>query len=222
MTFIKAYRRWIGLAAGVAASLLLYLAGGVWQAMLPANAVAGWLLAAFGILFFAAVIVFAFGEIVPMPKRVVQVQAAAPKEAPPPPVINYRAESDGTVMLFEGEATPESAVDATVMIGGAAEAVRQPDFSFRWTEGGKPCMVSRGTFPITIGRDAKCDVAINDPSVSRRHAQLTFEAGAYDLEDLASSNGTFIGGERVRGKARLPIGQSVAFGKIEVQIEMVR
>jgi hypothetical protein len=222
MTFIKAFRRWIGLAAGIAASLLLYLAGGVWQAMLPVNASVGWLLAAFGIIFFAAVVVFAFGEIVPMPKRVAPVQTAAPKEVPPPPVINYRAESDGTVMLFEGEAAPDAEADATVMIDGGAEAIRQPDFSFRWTESGKPCMVSRGTFPITIGRDAKCDVAVNDPSVSRRHAKLTFEAGAYELEDLASSNGTFIGGERVRGKARLPLGQSVTFGRIEVQIEMVR
>ena len=51
---------------------------------------------------------------------------------------------------------------------------------------------------VLIGRDADCDVTIDDLLVSRRHAQLLVQPdGGYELLDLGSSNGTFVNGRRV-------------------------
>jgi len=47
---------------------------------------------------------------------------------------------------------------------------------------------------VSIGRDASCELAISDdPDLSRRHARIFWSGSAWMLEDLGSSNGTFIG-----------------------------
>jgi len=66
---------------------------------------------------------------------------------------------------------------------------------------------------ILIGRDASSGVAINDPEVSRRHARLTFQGGKYVLEDLGSTNGTFVNGQRVTGPVVLKSGDVVTLGE---------
>jgi two-component system, NtrC family, response regulator AtoC len=50
---------------------------------------------------------------------------------------------------------------------------------------------------IVIGRDAGCDVRIDDPSLSRRHVRLQI-ADRITIEDLGSSNGTFVAGRRLK------------------------
>ena len=42
---------------------------------------------------------------------------------------------------------------------------------------------------LTIGRDASCDLAVDDPKVSRFHARLTASDGLVLLDDLGSTNG---------------------------------
>ena len=49
---------------------------------------------------------------------------------------------------------------------------------------------------IVLGRDPECDVRIDDPSISRRHARLRV-ADPLVVEDLGSSNGTLVAGERL-------------------------
>lgn len=66
---------------------------------------------------------------------------------------------------------------------------------------------------LTIGRDSTNGVAINDPEVSRRHARLTFQGGKYVLEDLGSTNGSFVNGQRLSGPHVLKAGDVVAFGE---------
>ena len=51
---------------------------------------------------------------------------------------------------------------------------------------------------LTIGRDAANHIVLDHPTVSRRHAQLTFVEGRWLIEDRGSANGTFVGGARVR------------------------
>jgi len=74
------------------------------------------------------------------------------------------------------------------------------------------------TFPLdgdqlTIGRDSTNGVAINDAEVSRKHARLMFQGGKYVLEDLGSTNGTFVNGQRLAGPVVLKPGDVVSLGE---------
>ena len=66
---------------------------------------------------------------------------------------------------------------------------------------------------LNIGRDSTNEITINDAEVSRRHARLTFQGGKYVLEDLGSTNGTFINGQRLAGPRVLKDGEVVSFGE---------
>jgi pSer/pThr/pTyr-binding forkhead associated (FHA) protein len=66
---------------------------------------------------------------------------------------------------------------------------------------------------IFIGRDATNTVAINDAEVSRRHARMELRGTAYVLQDLGSTNGTFVNGTRVSGMQVLNSGDTVSFGE---------
>ena len=47
---------------------------------------------------------------------------------------------------------------------------------------------------MTLGRDITNDIVVNDPELSRHHARFTRGAHGYNIEDLGSTNGTFIAG----------------------------
>jgi len=71
-----------------------------------------------------------------------------------------------------------------------------------------------------IGRGKDCGVTIIDPSVSRIHAKLTVErSGALTLEDLKSSNGTFVNDDRIE-VATLGDGDLVRFGNVEFLVDV--
>lgn len=52
--------------------------------------------------------------------------------------------------------------------------------------------------PYTVGRDPGNDIILRDPKVSRHHAEIVFERGFFVLHDLASANGTYVNGKRIR------------------------
>ena len=66
---------------------------------------------------------------------------------------------------------------------------------------------------LTIGRDSSNGVAINDAEISRKHARLTYQGGKYVIEDLGSTNGTFVNGQRLAGPFVLKSGDVVSFGE---------
>jgi predicted component of type VI protein secretion system len=66
---------------------------------------------------------------------------------------------------------------------------------------------------ISIGRDNTNTIAINDAEVSRRHARMELRGATYAIQDLGSTNGTFVNGTRVNGMQPLTPGDSVAFGE---------
>jgi len=64
----------------------------------------------------------------------------------------------------------------------------------------------------TIGRIQPVDILIEDPIVSRQHARITLQGEQYFLEDLGSSNGTFLNGQPVVGRTALTPGDKVSLG----------
>ena len=71
---------------------------------------------------------------------------------------------------------------------------------------------------MDVGRDSTNEIVINDAEISRRHARLTFQGGKYVLEDLGSTNGTFVNGQRLAGPRVLKSGEVVSFGEQIVMI----
>ena len=74
---------------------------------------------------------------------------------------------------------------------------------------------------VSIGRDVANTIVINDAEVSRRHARLTAQAGGYILEDLGSTNGTFVNGTRLLGPHLIRAGETITLAEniaLEVQV----
>jgi pSer/pThr/pTyr-binding forkhead associated (FHA) protein len=69
-----------------------------------------------------------------------------------------------------------------------------------------------------IGRSPECEIIINDPSISRRHAALTVQAGRILLKDLGSKNHTFVDAQAVGVEMEILPGASLSFGKVEAQL----
>jgi pSer/pThr/pTyr-binding forkhead associated (FHA) protein len=65
---------------------------------------------------------------------------------------------------------------------------------------------------LTIGREVKNDIVVNDPEVSRQHVRLTEQPEGYWVEDLASTNGAFINGQRLAGPMALRPGDILGLG----------
>jgi hypothetical protein len=64
---------------------------------------------------------------------------------------------------------------------------------------------------LTIGRHTDCDIVLGEASISRRHAQLRFRDGRWILQDLCSTNGTFVNGDPV-GRCELRPGDRILIG----------
>ena len=77
------------------------------------------------------------------------------------------------------------------------------------------------TFPLAegenvVGRDPRCDVWVDASGVSRRHARLAVAGDQVTLEDLDSSNGTFIGGKKVVQPRPLSDGDQLELGSAKL------
>jgi predicted component of type VI protein secretion system len=70
-----------------------------------------------------------------------------------------------------------------------------------------------GEGAVVLGREAFNDVVVFDPEVSRRHAQISFQEGRYIIEDLGSTNGTFVNGRRVNNPVPLHNGDVIEMGE---------
>lgn len=67
---------------------------------------------------------------------------------------------------------------------------------------------------LTLGRDSSNSIVINDPQVSRQHARITRQGGMMVIEDLGSTNGTYINGRRLTGPHVLTNGDAIGLGEV--------
>lgn len=87
-----------------------------------------------------------------------------------------------------------------------------------WLEGRTPALASRrfdlGYGATRLGRSASCPVVVTDPMISREHAEIRYEAGAFIIADLGSTHGTFVNGQQVQ-QAPLFDGAVIRLGESE-------
>jgi pSer/pThr/pTyr-binding forkhead associated (FHA) protein len=74
----------------------------------------------------------------------------------------------------------------------------------------------------TIGRDVNNAVVIEDPFASSEHCALTFRGRAWFVEDLGSTNGTFLNGTQVDGTAPMSYGDEIQVGEVRLRLERGR
>jgi len=82
---------------------------------------------------------------------------------------------------------------------------------------------SGSVFPLdavtSIGRDVNNSVVVEDDFVSGEHCLLTFRGRAWYVEDLGSTNGTYVNGDRVDGIAALGFGDELQVGNARLRLE---
>ncbi len=72
-----------------------------------------------------------------------------------------------------------------------------------------------------LGRDVNNAIVIDDAFASADHAVLTFRGQSWYVEDLASTNGSYVNGLRVDGVAPLGFGDELQIGQVRMRLERV-
>ena len=76
--------------------------------------------------------------------------------------------------------------------------------------------LSEGQF--AVGRNASCQLSLDDPLVSRRHAILYVSRDGVLVEDLGSRNGVLVNGQRIEGRVELRAGDKILIGGQELTL----
>jgi hypothetical protein len=72
----------------------------------------------------------------------------------------------------------------------------------------------------TLGRSRQCDVVLDDPNVSRQHAEVRPRGGSWVLTDLGSTNGSILNGRRIDGAEVLKPGDEIKLGTAIIAFDL--
>jgi FHA domain-containing protein len=135
-----------------------------------------------------------------------------PRRTGPEPVPEVVADAEpGATRIFKP--APETAA-VTPEEAERLELARMP--AVLVVDGKRHELAKRG---VVLGRSRDCDIRLDDPNISRRHAEIRQEDGGYWIVDLGSTNGVEINGERVE-RARLSNDDRIVLGKTDIVFEL--
>jgi len=72
---------------------------------------------------------------------------------------------------------------------------------------------------LVLGRGRGADLVIHEPTISRAHAAVGFREGSFFVQDLGSTNGTFLNGSR-RERAGLADGDEIQIGRLLLRVQL--
>jgi pSer/pThr/pTyr-binding forkhead associated (FHA) protein len=106
--------------------------------------------------------------------------------------------------------------------GAGAPAQANPYGQLVVTSAGQTGIPVGKVFPLSpstvIGRSTEADVSLNDTFLSNEHARLERRDGVWALEDLNSTNGTYLNGFEVRASTEVHDGDIVRVGRVELKL----
>lgn len=85
-------------------------------------------------------------------------------------------------------------------------------------EDGGRAATHRLTDALQIGRDASCDITLSDTYASQQHARISNRNGSWLIEDLGSTNGTYLNQRKVTVPTPLAPGDSIRIGKTVLEV----
>jgi hypothetical protein len=130
--------------------------------------------------------------------------AVDPEEAEPPP-----AEGTGRTMVYSTAGRVAEPLEERAR-------VRQQT-ALLLTEGKRLVVGPAG---VTVGRSRQCDVMLEDPNISRTHAEIRPRGGSWVLTDLGSTNGSRLNGRRLDGSEVLKPGDEIELGTSRITFEL--
>ena len=126
----------------------------------------------------------------------------------------------------DGEAEPAAEESGRTMVYSTAGRMAEPLEERARTRhetalllyDGKRLVV--GPAGVTLGRSRQCDVMLDDPNVSRTHAEVRPRGGSWVLTDLGSTNGSRLNGSRLKGSEVLKPGDEIELGTSRIKFEL--
>jgi hypothetical protein len=112
--------------------------------------------------------------------------------------------------------------------GAARPARRRPVADGPGASGPRTLVVTEGSLrgttitlsqaPILVGRAPECTLVLEDDYASQRHARFSLQSGVWMLEDLGSTNGTFLGRNQVESPTAVDPGTPVRIGRTVLEL----
>jgi hypothetical protein len=122
-------------------------------------------------------------------------------------------------------ALPEPSPEATGMysastLGSAAYATRAPRLVVERAPGHEPGMIYDLDGDLVLGRGDRAEIRLEDPFASSRHARIFEQGNSVVVEDLGSTNGTYLNEELLQSQRPLHPGDRVRIGDSEFTFEV--
>ena len=131
-----------------------------------------------------------------------------PEREPPPPPLAEPAAGGRTMVYSTSERVAEPLREAAVSERRTALLLMD----------GKRLVI--GAAGVTMGRSRQCDVTVDDPNVSRQHAEIRPRGGSWVVSDLGSTNGSRLNGRSLDQPTVLKPGDEIELGTTTLQFSL--